>query len=360
MKKNRSHGFQKSNLIAIFFTLISAILGGLISAFSFLPNMVENIAKSEQLVSIYNDTSYDYILSGLNEESFSTISNISSIDEYAEFYNAISVINTKEGEADVYIRSLVDDTKLELTEYTSKRIIKEMNTSSEEVYVSETFANSYSVSLGDVFKIAGMNFIVSRIYRDSNDITILYVPNFQELFFQKFSQNLSVSGMYIKCVDKNSFYSQIKDIEGIIIQDKMLGFEEKNVMSKELKEAVKSDFILFGILSGGIYLMGAVVYLIIFNKKIKKELVDKGNRELILKANYSNGIGGLAIVAFATLSMFISTQNAKLHITFTSMFSQGYTSLIIMICFVLIALLMHLIFIKSTYRNISNSRKNKK
>ena len=106
--------------------------------------------QSKEILNIYQETSFDYIVTGLDEKNYSYVENLSSINQYAEFYNVAGVTNTNKGEADIYVRSLKDNSKLYLTEYTDSRVIHKIEDTNDAIYIFESFSNSYDIKIGNV------------------------------------------------------------------------------------------------------------------------------------------------------------------------------------------------------------------
>ena len=356
MKNNRSYGFAKKNLISILFMLFFIVIG-LFSSFSFLSLGIDNFTDSKEILNIYQETTFDYIVTGLDEKNYSYVENISSINQYAEFYNVVGVTNTNKGEADIYVRSLKDNSKLYLTEYTDSRVIHKIEDTNNSIYIFESFSNSYDVKIGNIMKIAGIEFTVSRIYKDSFDNSNVYIPNFSNKIYQKFSQTLSISGMYVTCNNKEDFHSKIDKISNIYFQDKMEKYDEKKTESENFKASSKTNFLFFALLFGSICLIGEIIYLIIFKKKIKKEIVDNGKKELNLRNLYTNIVCLFTSIIMILLITYSLVENKN---NFIGVLKFNYLSLLIVFGFIFISFFLNMLFVNVHFSNTLKSKNIKK
>ena len=357
MKSKQIYGNKKRNIIFTIFSIGVMVLGVFISSFAFLPKAVENTANSRGIVSIYNDTKYDYIITGLKDDNIAEVKSSSSIKEYVEFYNVISSINTHLGEADIYVRSLKEENKLYLTEYTNERIISSKDSSNNQAYLSESFARSYSMNIGDEIKIGGIDFTISRIYRNSSDSNIIYIPDFATKIYQKFSQSLTISGAYIECINKTKFLSDIDAISGINIHDKMAGFDEASAKSIELNASAIKGFTLFGVLAGSIFYVSLLGFLLIFRKKMRKEVVDGGKNRIVSRLLLGNLLGFVAGIISIFVALTICVNNCNMYVSFSTVISCSWSSFLINLGFVVLSLITYYLFIKTLYKNVKKKNK---
>lgn len=349
--KNLSRGFKKRSLISAGLISLFAIIGALISSFAFGQKSTSDTAKAESLMSVYTETKYDYVASNITSAQINQLASYQSVKESAPFYTALASVDTPKGSLDVTIKTLKSEDQLKMTEYTDARLINSCNPSDNAVYISEKLAKTYSLSLGYKFRIAGSDFSISRIYRDSNDITILYAPNFAKLLNDKFGTEVVYNGLYIVANNKVDVETYCASIGVLSLQNKMEGYQDAKKESDSVISSAKNGFVLFGVLSGSIYLFGTAVYLLISINLIKKEIVDTGRKEAIIRTNLSHGIGLFVEMAALVISLFILKAASPSFVKIGSVFENATIGLAIAIAFVALSYLTNFLLIKLLKRN---------
>ena len=299
--KKMSRGFFKKTLINFLFVAIFCVAGFLISTISFGKNYVNAVDEYYEITSIYNDTEYDYIVKNSNKDFITELSSKEYVSKVVSYYNTLATITLNDEEVDIYIRSLDNKDDIYYTEFNHSRVLTSIDDVENSLYIGKTFANTYSLSLGDNIKIAGINFTVTKIYRDGYDNFVLYIPDFSNIISNKFDKKLDISGGYVMTDSNESLVKFLND-KSVDYIDKFENYDIEIQSANEKVEYSKNEYITFGILVGVFCLIGSVLYLTIDSKKRRNEIVNNGRKEVFVRINVAH----ILLVVIASLMIFAS------------------------------------------------------
>lgn len=341
--KNYSRSFKKKTLMFTVFMSAFAIIGTMISSFAFGQKGINDTANTESLISIYVDTKYEYTAKNLTPTQLNQLADHESTKEFAPYYMALASIDTPKGSLDISVRSLKDEQQIELTEYTNSRIVSKTSLTGNDAFITEKLSKTYSMPLGYKIRVAGEDFSITRIYRDTADLATIYIPNFASLVSEKFGTDISYNGLYLTTKNKEQTVYYSSSI-GVVLQDKMDGYENKKKESDGMYASAKNNFVLFGVLSGSVYLFGTILYLLITFKTTSKEIVDSGRKETITRTNLTHIIGLFVECVSLITSLLILKTTCMLFVKLSSVFSSALLGLIIALIFVLVSYLVNIIW----------------
>lgn len=318
IKKQMRLSFFKKLFRSLIMSLVG-LVGITISSFIFVPGAAKNLSKSQDITSLYEETTYDFVVNGLKENEESKLLSLKSIDDFALFYEFKAVLSVHNEEVDIVFRSLEKEEKLGLTDFNSARKLDETPCELNPIYLQEAFAKTYGLSLGEELTIGGFPFNIAALYRNSFDTSMVYVPHFMERYLEKYSDVLAPSGAYLKCFDSANFLEETRSFSEMRILQKNENKKEKIKESESLYKRALADFHYLGLCSGLIYLLCSILILIATKKKRKNALVTSGRVsfivETLLSFFFSVLLGSVSICLFCGLlprylyDFFVSTSS---------------------------------------------------
>lgn len=376
--------FLKRLSYSFIFLFAFSLIGTLVSSLTVEKNSINLMADYVETLSKYDDCDYDFVVRGLSKEQIKQINGLGSVKETVCYHNTNATIKINNEETDISIFSLTDDNKVNLTEFSEKRLINKSNESNENsIYLYEQFSKTYGYDIGDFIKIAGIKFKVTRIYRDNFD-KVVYIPNFETILREKFSQDLSVSGIYVSCINKDdfraSFLNSYKPLASLKTRDEfdtqeqydnyLSEFNSKDYSSYykdkmenydiDLEKANKylnnstSNSVLSGVIIGSFILLGTILMLLINYKKIKVEIVSNGRKEIIKRNGIVFCLVTIATFIATTISLLILCNHANSFIRFASAFTNVFYEWIFVVIFTLFGFLLSFIITNKKRESIKN------
>ena len=300
------------------------------------------MSKAEHINSIYEDTTYDYLLRGVSEEQIIDIKNhqsVKSVFKYNITGSDISLSN--KNEINIEILSLYDDENIVDTEFSPERIIKSVAAKEYEIYIGNDLVKKYNVKLGETISILGLNFEVTRIY-DYTNLNKVYIPNFKTIT-ESLGYNLLFTSVYVVTNDVELFEniflnpyvpraSQKKLDEFDSLEDynnyladynskdyssyfdyKFDNYETDKDQIKSLISTSKNKVLLKSVIFGIVLFIGIIGYNLLKTKVIKKEIIDSGRKELKQREVISAIIIVLLSYSFG-LSIYLSYQKHQVNL----------------------------------------------
>ena len=382
--KKYSKDFFKKILNKVLVITVFSIVGIIIASLSFGSDYVEAMSKAEHINSIYEDTTYDYLLRGVSEEQIIDIKNhesVKSVFKYNITGSDISLSN--KNEINIEILSLYDDENIVDTEFSPQRIIKSIASKEHEIYIGNDLVKKYNVKLGETISILGLNFEVTRIY-DYTNLNKVYIPNFKSIT-ESLGYNLLFTSVYVVTNDieifENNFLnpyvpraSQKKLDEFESLEDynnyladynskdyssyfdyKFDNYETDKDQIKSLISTSKNKVLLKSVIFGIVLFIGIIGYNLLKTKVIKKEIIDSGRKELKQREVISAIIIVVLSYMFWIINLFILSKTSSEFIKVTKLISDSIYSFFVTIAFVLVGTLINIVIINKK-KNIKNEK----
>ena len=347
--KKHSRSFYKKTILNSLFASLFIFIGCVVSIFSFGKDYVVNLNEYYEITSIYNDTEYDYIVkSTINSPVDENFSN-QHIKESVFFYNTMASVQINNEDVDIYIRSLVDNEKLDFTEFSSKRILSYKDENS--IYITKGFSNTYNLSLNDSIKIAGIEFTITRIYRDNGDSSLVYIPDFDDKIFNKFNKQIEVSGAYIKSLNAQSFETFLKNNKyNYVSKNKNYDVDMSSANNK--LATAKKAFNLFSIILGTFYLFGIFAYYIFDLKKLRHEIINNGRKEPTHRLFITHTISILMIIMSVIISCITLNILNNVNISLSDFILKGISGLLILLVITIITIITNYVILKNEKKSL--------
>lgn len=367
-----------------FFLIIEAVaLMFSVAASVYLGNSIGAKSRYEaeysDKISFYQDNGFDLLVAGASNEQIEEFGSKNFITRVTSA-SKLS-LNVKTGSKEDYRDILVfgSDEDLEYSEFTSKRIISENNTS-HSIYADYKFCDLYGVSLGDELSITvnGENntYVISRIYRTDylypegvliatkNMIPLTskslyaYLNTNRKNDLQDYLQDYKPMGTllgktsaqsdedyqrYLDEFNSKKYYSSY-------VTDLSNGTDEvTNDYSNKLSSSTNAFYISVAIVS----VLAIMTSLICFfvnakNKKDKiyKYIQENGNKTIFKIYTVFNASFLILMIAGILISMRVACSGLTTYYNFASVLTKSYLAIVAPIISILIGYLISAIKIK--------------
>lgn len=323
--KKLSINFMKKTTLQGAVGIVAILLATIVTYFSFMKNAnnddFANLkAERNHIISIYEKTDYDFMLTYLTENKMTEIGEHESVKAISKYelidYAYDESIFTLDGFPKLSVLALHDDEFLEHTEFSSRRIIQSADKKENEIYIGNYLhkkadkGNGEGLNLGDKIKIFNVEFEITRIY-DYTTENIIYIPGILNLIP---TQMISNKNIYVIADDRELFMESFLDpyipdakiedrskfetdddyndyLDDFYTQDhsgyytdKYANYDADLVSANELELKATREIINYSLVNGAIVLIVMVIYLFAFDyRKMKREKIDSGTRELNIR-----------------------------------------------------------------------------
>lgn len=361
----------KQSPVTYVLSIMVAFIAVVIALFAFIPNAVKNQAESQDVLSIYDDADYDYIIKNPSDAQIEEFKASSSTDKVVPFYQVVYTFSVKNVDREVTIKSLDNEKDLQYTEFSTKRLLNAKETSGKSIYLDYSFVKECGLKIGDEIGSGAMVFIVAGYYK-SYDKSIAYAPNLKNVI----KSDLSYAGVYVKVADNNLFSSEIingykplatlkgresfsddaayesylngfnsKDYSGYIENknDKRAASEETYTLKS--KDA-KTSYLIAGVLAGAIIFVGIVAIALFNSKNTKYEVVDGGRKKVISRYTVAGILGTIMSVIVWCVGVIIIMGQQSHYITLLQVLSLGWTSILLPVCANILAVVVNILIVR--------------
>lgn len=352
-------------------SIMVAVVAVVIALFAFIPNAVKEQAESQDVLSIYEDTDYDYIIKNPSNSQIEEFEASSSTDKVVPFYQVVYTFSIKNVDYEVAIKSLDDEKDLQYTEFSAKRLLNAKETSGKSIYLDYSLVKECGLKIGDEIGSGTMTFIVAGYYK-SYDRFIAYAPDLKDVI----KGELSYAGVYVKVVDNNLFSSEIingykplatlkgresfsddaayqkylndfnsKDYSGYIENKNDKRAESEESYTLKSKDA-KTSYLIAGIFAGAIIFVGIVAIALFNSKNTKYEVVDGGRKKVISRYTVSGILGTIMSVIVWCVGVIIIMGQQSHYITLLQVLSLGWTSILFPVCANILAVVVNILIVR--------------
>jgi len=364
----------KQLLLVIVVSLLVAIVSIVISSVVFLKTSIKEQAEANDILSIYEETDYEYIIKNPSDDQIADFSENDSIKKVVPYYQLVYTFEISNEDVELTLKSIDNEQDLDFTEFSKDRLVREKDVSGNKIFLDYSLSKKFELKIGDTIGSNVMQFTIAGFYQNY-DAYLAFVPNLKNIV----QNTLSFAGVYVDVENTTDFnanivqgYKPLATLKGresfsddAAYQAYLNDFNsrdygayivEKNIGHAEAKESfdnkindAKISYMTSGIVSGVIVLLGLISIPIIFIKKVKREVVDGAKKSVLLR--YALGalvaLVGIIVTWFITINSSISSQ---LHfISLLNVLSLGWASLIIPITGVILGMIINM-FIVQGYR----------
>lgn len=362
---------SKQSPVTYVLSIVVAFIAVVIALFAFIPNAVKNQAESQDVLSIYEDVDYDYIIKNPSNSQIEEFEASSSTDKVVPFYQVVYTFSIKDVDYEVTIKSLDDEKNLQYTEFSAKRLLNAKETSGKSIYLDYLLVKENGLKIGDEIGLGTMTFVVAGYYK-SYDKSIAYAPDLKNVI----KGDLSYSGVYVKVANNNLFSSEIingykplatlkgresfsddaayqnylnnfnsKDYSGYIENKNDKRAESEEAYALKSKDA-KTSYLIAGILAGSIIFVGIVAIALFNSKNTKYEVVDGGRKKVISRYIVAGILGAImaAIVWFVGIIIIMGQQSH--YITLLQVLSFGWISILLPLCANILAVVVNILIVR--------------
>ncbi len=368
----------RSIITLIFVMITSIVLSVLVPSLIWIGDKVETDCDCNETLSIYNDTSYDYLVYNPSEEQ---------IAEMKADAEAVVPMRSIEfgiyfGTEKIYERIIfIEDTNdIKYTEYTEeRRLLGNGDTPENFLYIDYYLSKHYGVSLGDTITVnmgdKKYDFIVTAVYRTNpNGANGACLAKFGE----KIKNALSVpaSGVYVATDDKSTFYERhlanykpmalVKSREDFTTDkayedwlkdfnntDPKRYYKEKDSdkadvvkQTQEKLDTVSDNTLFASIICAVILLVGSILSLILNIRMLRSDILTGGTKKVILIYLIAHVLMAvLAIVGFIIAFAVIRSQ-LSFYYTLNEIMGSQWPLLLTAVFAVAIGCLVNCIFIR--------------
>lgn len=368
MKRSMSNNSFKNSLVTL--NIIVILVAMAISLFIFYPQAIKNVAESRDLLSIYENADYDYIIKNPSKDQIESYSTKPSIDKVVPYYQTVYVFKIQGNEYEITIKSIDKSEDLQYTEFSNRRLLKCEDFTGNCIYLDYGFATACNLELGDTIGSGVMEFTVAGFYQNYNDY-LAYTPDLKDIVID----NLSYAGVYVKVSDINSFktdivanYKPLATLKGresfsvdaaerylsefeskdygnyIVAKDENRVRDEESYKTKI--DIIQKDFLLAGIIAGVVILVGTIAITLLNRKNTKYEVVDGGRKKVVARYTASGIINIILSVIIWCIGVLIITRTQSHYVTMANVFLSGYLSIVIPIVACVFGLLINFIIIR--------------
>ena len=364
----------KQSLLVVTVTLLVAVVSIAISLFAFMGTSIKEQSEAKDILSIYEETDYDYIIKNPSADQIASFGENASIKKVVPYYQLSYTFEIANEDIELTLKSIDNEQDLNYTEFSKTRLVEEQNVSGNKIYLDYNLATRCGLKVGDTIGSNAMQFVVAGFYKNY-DAQLAFVPNLKNII----QSSLSCAGVYVEVENSTEFnasvvqgYKPLATLKGresfsddasyqaylndFNSRDYSAYIIEKNVGYAEAKESydnkiagAKSSYMTAGIVAGIIVLVGLISLSVFFAKKIKYEVVD-GARKSVL---FRYALGALVALVGVIASWFIGVNSlvaTQLHfISLINVLSLGWASLIVPIAGVVLGMIVN-IFIVQGYK----------
>ena len=361
----------KQTLLITALSLGIVVLSIVVSLFAFINGGIKEFSEADDLLSIYEETSYDYILKNPSSQQIEEYKKNPAIKKVVPFYQVVYTFNIKNENIELTLESLDDIKDIEFTKFSLNRLINENKLEENKIYLDYALGKKLGLKIGDEFGEEAMKFIVGGFY-ESHNTQLAFIPGLKKLI----KTSISYSGVYISVENETEFYNSVvknyqplatlKERESFssdeayetylkefnsrdfsaYITEKKTGYLEAQESYKNKMNDANSSFLMAGIISGIIVLVGIISLSIAFLKNIKYEIVDGARKQVMFRYIISALIALICVIVVWLISI-VSIASKQLHYVSTGkLISTGSMSIIIPAIGIFIAMGINLIIVQ--------------
>ena len=115
----------KQSLLVVTISLLVAIVSVVISLFAFMGTAVKEQAEANDILSIYEETDYDYIIKNPSADQITGFGENSSIKKVVPYYQLAYTFEIANEDIELTLKSIDDEQDLNFTEFSKIRLVKE-------------------------------------------------------------------------------------------------------------------------------------------------------------------------------------------------------------------------------------------
>ena len=357
----------KQSLVVVAASLVLTIVAMIIAAYAFMGGAIQKNAESNDLLSIYEETTFDYVIKNPSTAQIDEFSSNSSVNKIVPYYQLVYTFKIANEDVEITLKSVENCNDLECTEFSEARLVKSDDVSGNKIFIDYNLSKQYGLEIGDTIGSNVMQFVVAGYYQNYNAY-LAFVPNLNDIV----SAELECAGVYVDVKNEANFKETVvnnykplatlkdrasfsdeaayqayldnfnsRDYSSYIIE-KAVGYEEAQESYNNKIDSAKSGYLTAGIISGVIVFVGFVGLALLFAKKTKYEVIDGARSSVIFR--YVMGaiasIVGIVVTWLISNSAIIAKQ---LHyITISDVLSVGGVSLFIPIIAAIIGFVINI------------------
>lgn len=344
----------KQSLVVVAASLVLTIVAMIIAAFAFMGGAIQKNAESNDLLSIYEETTFDYVIKNPSTAQIDEFSSNSSINKIVPYYQLVYTFKIANEDVEITLKSVENCNDLECTEFSEARLVKSDDVSGNKIFIDYNLSKQYGLEIGDTIGSNVMQFVVAGYYQNYNAY-LAFVPNLNDIV----SAELECAGVYVDVKNEANFketvvnnykpLATLKDRESFsddaayqtyldnfnsrdystYIIEKNLGYEEaQESFNNKIGEA-KSEYLTAGIVAGVIVLVGFVGIALLLAKKTKYEVVDGARRSVIFRYIIGSGVSIVGIVITWIIGTSATAAKQLHYIAISDVLTLGIVSLLI-------------------------------
>lgn len=181
--------------------------------------------RNENILTVYKNSNYDFILQGINKKQYTTISQMDFVDNAYPFSIVSSTICSNGQTSDITLLVVENLEGIEFSTFSSATLIKSSNDYSNQtnqIFIDYKLAKDFDLQLGSIVELPFgsemklLPFTVSKIYEPHQmygkyDAMILWAGEHRKLYEKEFDTEIGYSHLFLKINNKDKFEDYINN-----------------------------------------------------------------------------------------------------------------------------------------------------
>lgn len=181
--------------------------------------------RNNNILSIYENSAYDYILQGTSKDQYKSIMEMDFIEHAFPFSIISSTISANDMTSDITLFAVENLEGIEFSAFSERTLIKTSNQYNEQnnqIFIDYKLAKDFNLTIGSIVELpfgsemTPISFVVSRIYEPHQmygkyDALIIWDGKHKEIYEKEFENEIGYSHLFIKASDNNLFEEYIHD-----------------------------------------------------------------------------------------------------------------------------------------------------
>lgn len=361
----------KSIVILTLFNALIAVVAVTVAFITFVGSAVQGQAEAGDMLSLYDDTQYDYIVNNPSDEQISQFSASDSTVAVVPFYSVIANFDIDGKQIELEMLSVDDVSDIEYTQFSSLRVIESGEVQGNAVYIDYMLAKNYDLSIGSTIVAGQTEYVVAAIYK-ATDMYVVFVPDLTD----KYSTSIDYTGVYVAASDADAFYTEfLADYEPLgtllgresfsddeayqnylnnfhsrdyssYITTKMSGYDAAVEEYENLVAEVNSQYVTGALISGAVILVCVLFSAILPLKKVKREVADGGKAVVFGRYIFASVITAIVAAAAWCVGCVISSSSSMHYIAIGSVISASWLGILIPVLCALIGCVIDLVLVR--------------
>lgn len=361
----------KSIVILTLFNALIAVVAVTVAFITFVGSAVQGQAEAGDMLSLYDDTQYDYIVNNPSDEQISQFSASDITVAVVPFYSVIANFDIDGKQIELEMLSVDDVSDIEYTQFSSLRVIESGEVQGNAVYIDYMLAKNYDLSIGSTIVAGQTEYAVAAIYK-ATDMYVVFVPDLTD----KYSTSIDYTGVYVAASDADAFYTEfLADYEPLgtllgresfsddeayqnylnnfhsrdyssYITTKMSGYDAAVEEYENLVAEVNSQYVTGALISGAVILVCVLFSAILPLKKVKREVADGGKAVVFGRYIFASVITAIVAAAAWCVGCVISSSSSMHYIAIGSVISASWLGILIPVLCALIGCVIDLVLVR--------------